>query len=1532
MDKYEISLWEDYPDTTPNGTPFLNERKLCVIGSDTMRVGARAVEPKLINNVNGTNTFTFKMYQYYTDEITGEKFLNPFLNLLINERKVKVLWKDKWYDLLIKNLEEDTSNRSITYTCKDSYITELSRNGYNLEYSLDLQNNTGTASELASSVLENSGWYFDATNSTKIIQKTEEAVYEVITSQPFQATKQSPLGDTIVQILSNKKILIFYSSVVDITNEEKEKTNIQFLYASEGYATDENDMLVLNGDCYTVEVMAQKAVGHVYCYINNSLVIDVNTANGISGSYRAERLVKTQISKYDQLFDRYVNVYTDSQNNNKEIYGYTKTEFSDPITVVNLIANPSKFTGLDGWVGNELNWGLYPKFTRTSSVTDYRATSYLKVNSGYTYNSAISSNQAYLTPSQGDIKNGNTGGFHKGEKYVFRVKAKTDSSGEPGSYIYDNSILPVIAINDNYQPSGSNYFDVGARTKNGDWNEYILTCNTSCPVNDIDSLGFFIQVSFGTTRWIEDIQFFKYEIGVTSYDPNVTEDRINPGEVSLQSVAKTIYRYYNADHDNVKNVEDLSFLYEGEEEQSRFVPVTNNYEKIATIEAKNSNRFNILQSIAENFECWVRFEIDHDETGKTTFNNEGLPNKKVVLVDYIGTDLGWSFEYGIDLKNIKRKVVSDNLTTKVLVLPNDNTFAKNGFCTIARSNLNYTKENFVLDFGYYINQGLLNEQMINRDLYSSSNNYLGYYYYLHAYNKEYDEITDILVQKRTELTKQESQLTVLQAQYKAILEELEKCKADVTTLACTNDFNSQETREYVQSHTDHTKVQSLMNTIGQLENNKTSTKTQLNNIENSIDKLKRYIKARADRQEELVALTESLHTSFFKKYARYIQEGTWQDPSYIDDDKYYIDAIDVAYTSSRPQLQYDINIMRLAALEDFSSKVFNVGDICYVVDRDFFGYVKDGITPYKLKIIISEVTSYFDTPEKDIIKVQNYKTQFDDLFQRITATTQNLQYAAGSYERAAGAINPDKTLSFDLLQDTFDYNENWVLQASNQQVVWDSTGITITDDRNAALKLKMMAGGLFISNDGGITWKNAIRGDGISTDVLTAGRINTNEIFVYDGNHPSFRWDSAGIDAYYFNDLTGNSTFNKFVRFDRFGLYGYQGNSDFIPSTEDMIWDPESGVKFGLTWKGFFLRGENGGSSLEISDDGEGIVFKMLNSIGNNSLEISTSEDIVLKTGNVKRIQIGRLNPTNQSTEYGIWICDSNGNNIFNVSSSGTNSIGGWNLTKDSFYYTSGNNTIGLYSSGKNATVQGNKTNYYILAGSKFGVTIDGNIYASGGKIGGWTINNSTLTGGNITIDSSGDIKCVVNGKTMWKLDNAGQGTFHNILADTGYIAGWHIEPQSIWNDSGTSLNSNLSGNYHIDRYTIVTDSLKASGGSIGGCSVGSSSISGGNWSLGPSGGTIGGWSITPSSIKGTSIELFSSGSISISGSTITGYSGGGVSFSGMIYSYSSIVSGDHLSGPYVTVGEQKLESNNVSYLHWLYDNWKYKTPEDVGL
>jgi hypothetical protein len=67
-----------------------------------MTSGFRAREPKMVNNINGTNKFTFNMYYSYIDTSTGERVKNPYIKYLINERKVKVLWKNKWYDLLIK--------------------------------------------------------------------------------------------------------------------------------------------------------------------------------------------------------------------------------------------------------------------------------------------------------------------------------------------------------------------------------------------------------------------------------------------------------------------------------------------------------------------------------------------------------------------------------------------------------------------------------------------------------------------------------------------------------------------------------------------------------------------------------------------------------------------------------------------------------------------------------------------------------------------------------------------------------------------------------------------------------------------------------------------------------------------------------------------------------------------------------------------------------------------------------------------------------------------------------------------------------------------------------------------------------------------------------------------------------------------------------------------------------------------------------------------------------------------------------------
>lgn len=1428
-DRYEISLWEDYPDFTIDNIPFLNERKLCVIGSDTMDTCARALEPKMVANVNGTHTFTFKMYYTYIDELTGESYQNPFLNLLINERKVKVLWKGEWYDMLIKDQAEDSSGKSVTYTCQDLFITELSKNGYNLEFTSDLQNNSGTAADLTEKVLAGSGWQFDRENSTTIIQKTEEPVYETILDKPIQVTKQLHEGDISVNIPSYSKILIFYSSVANV--KKKKDCEVQFWYSPDSYKTVEGEQLVVNGDCYVAnftvipKVDANEQIIGFIIKQKTITVCNINTKFGVSTKYRAYRYIKSQITEYDKLLDRYVGVYTDNTTG-KKVYGYSTSTFSDPLSVVNLVVNPSNFTNISGWYSTgDLTFELYPKITQNTVLETYQAKSYLKLpNKKYIYNSAVDSNQQYFKPSQGDIKRGELGGIQINNKYIFRVKYKNKLSEDYGTNTEVIHATLATYNKETYAPL-EYYSEIVKRELNEDWVELTLTCKKSCPIENLSSIGLLIYTN--SSIYIEEAQFFKYAVGVTSYEEGAPVHRMEPGEVSLQGVEETVYRYYNADHDEVAEPELLTFLYEGIEPSDNFIPVTNNYEKIATIEAKGSNRFNILQSIAESFKCWVRFTINHDSVGRVLFDENGLPEKYITLVEYIGKDLGWSFEYGIDLKLIRRKTASTDLVTKTIVLPNDNEFAQNGFCSIARSPMNYIKENFILNFDYYINQGLLDKDIINKDLYSTSQEYIGYYYWLNKYNTEYDEITTLLLQKEMDLTKQQSQLDVVNAQLNAEKEQLQNCKTDIMVLACVDTWAAAQ--EYVQTHSDNVKVQSLMNSISQIKESIQQNENKLLQLEESITQLTAFIDEKIERQSTLVQLTSELHETFFKKYSRYIQEGTWQSKDYVDDNKYYLDALEVAYTSSRPRIQYEINVMRLTSLEDFSSKTFDTGDICYVQDKEFFGYNDDGITPYKLQIVISEITSYFDNPEKDTIKVQNYKSQFDDLFRRITATTQSLQYAQGQYNRAASVINTDKTLSFDLLQDTFDYNENWVLNASNQQVIWDSTGITITDDRDAALKLRLMAGGLFVTNDGGQTWKNAVRGDGISTDILTAGRINTSEIYIYDGAHSSFRWDNTGINAYFTDE--SNTNFGKYVRFDRFGIYGCNKETD-EPHSEEAIW-VNPNIKFGLTWKGFFLRGGDGNnSSLNISDDGEGIVFKIKNKNAGTSLEISTDGMLIQNEANIP-IDIIKIGKEDINSDlYGIWIRDTSGNIVFQADSTGNNKIGGWNIV------------------------------------------------------------NGGLSGGNVSINSSGDLECKVGDDTKWKLDHNGVGTFHNIIADGGTIAGWTVAPGAI-SSSGTTLTSGVqpSGSYNI-----VTNSLNATGGKIGGWTIGASTLSGGD------------------------VTLYSSGKITVGDIEISGSNNASIKFgsSASITHIGTILSvspGLRINNGYIYMDSESFTSTDI--IHW---------------
>ena len=169
---YEISIWEDF--TPSENKAFYQERRIAIIGSDQMTSPIKANNPLFKENVNGTHTLVFTLYSKYFNEETGQYENNPFLPFMVNERKVKLKYDDKWYDFIIKDIEEDSIEKSFTYTLIDSYINELSKNGFSIELDTDSENNLGTIDELATTILEGTDWKVGHTDI--LVEKNKEVL------------------------------------------------------------------------------------------------------------------------------------------------------------------------------------------------------------------------------------------------------------------------------------------------------------------------------------------------------------------------------------------------------------------------------------------------------------------------------------------------------------------------------------------------------------------------------------------------------------------------------------------------------------------------------------------------------------------------------------------------------------------------------------------------------------------------------------------------------------------------------------------------------------------------------------------------------------------------------------------------------------------------------------------------------------------------------------------------------------------------------------------------------------------------------------------------------------------------------------------------------------------------------------------------------------------------------------------------------------------------------------------------------------
>jgi hypothetical protein len=318
--------------------------------------------------------------------------------------------------------------------------------------------------------------------------------------------------------------------------------------------------------------------------------------------------------------------------------------------------------------------------------------------------------------------------------------------------------------------------------------------------------------------------------------------------------------------------------------------------------------------------------------------------------------------------------------------------------------------------------------------------------------------------------------------------------------------------------------------------------------------------------------------AFYKKFNRFIREGTWISESHVDDNKYYIDSLSTLRSSCQPIASYSINVSAVDSLPGYESYTYDIGDETFIEDEEFFG------TTDRISVVVTELTDNLDDPTKSTIKVQNFKNQFQDLFQRVTATVQQVNYSTGSYEKAAAFVNSDDRTKALFVENALSNADAELWIAGQSTVTQDASGITITDKNDPLNELKLLGGKILISrrdeDSGERRWALGLSSQGISANLITTGILNAGTVLIMSGNEPAFRWDAFGLSSYSYDDSSESG--KKFVRFDKHGLYGI----DNVVGVNGFTWhasnleDIEKVSTFHLTWEGLKIGAEDGASVL----------------------------------------------------------------------------------------------------------------------------------------------------------------------------------------------------------------------------------------------------------------------------------------------------------------------------------------------------------------
>ena len=435
---------------------------------------------------------------------------------------------------------------------------------------------------------------------------------------------------------------------------------------------------------------------------------------------------------------------------------------------------------------------------------------------------------------------------------------------------------------------------------------------------------------------------------------------------------------------------------------------------------------------------------------------------------------GMTINYGRLLRSIRRVRTTDEMVTRLHI---------KGAEGLTIHSVNPTGQGYIEDFSFFMYpfERDENKNTIRSSYFMSDelcHAILDHQEALKQYSPTIMGLQDTLSQKETELVMEESKLNQLGLELENILSLLDLAKKTED-----EELIEQRTQEKMAKESE---IQEQQITVGTL-------KTDIAKIIEQIEALQKEIEIASGFTPELL---DELNL--------YVIEKDWVDDRYIDPMELYQDGLKEFEKLRQPKVVIDVTIDNL----------LNIVEEQYYWDKLVLGdmiKVKYPQMDIEYMATIIEINYDLEAGEANLV-IANTKELLDDmeklvqlLYSNSSASTliENNKYKWDKINAVEKEVNA-------IVSQEWNANKNRIVAGVNNSIEVGSRGILIEDPDFPNEMIIIQAGVVALTEDGGETWKTAIKPSGIVAERLI-GRIIAGQELIITNSAGSFTMDSNGF-------------------------------------------------------------------------------------------------------------------------------------------------------------------------------------------------------------------------------------------------------------------------------------------------------------------------------------------------------------------------------------------------------------------------------------